>query len=84
MPITSYDKGTCSNVSLSKISEGMQNCLSLWPAQQRNRGQHSNEHVTKYKNMRKWMVEFLTKSESRDDKIVRVNSIRISKYINLL
>ena len=51
---------------------------------------HSNEivtlfkHATKYENMRKWMVEFLRKSEGRDDKIARVNSIRITKSINLL
>ena len=36
---------------------------------------HSNEtvtvrkHVTKYKNMRKWMVEFFRKSENRGDEI---------------
>ena len=52
--------------------------------------QHSNEtvtlikHVTEYKNMRKWIVEFLRKSESRDDKIARVNLIRITKSINLV
>ena len=47
--------------------------------------QHGNETVTheknivKYKHVRKWMVEFLSKSESRDIKIARVNSIRIIK-----
>ena len=51
---------------------------------------HSNEnvtlkkHVTKYKNMRKRMVEFLRKSESYGDKIARVNSNHMTKYINLL
>ena len=51
---------------------------------------HSNEtaalkkHVTKYISMPKWMVKFLRKSKSRGDKIARVNSIRITKYINLL
>ena len=51
---------------------------------------HSNEtvtlrkHVTKYKHIRKWMFEFLSKSESRDSKIARVNSIRFTKSINLL
>ena len=30
------------------------------------------------------MFEFLSKSESRDNKIARVNSIRITKSINLL
>ena len=34
--------------------------------------------------MRKWIVEFLRKSESRDYKIARVNSIRNTKSINLL
>ena len=52
--------------------------------------QHSNKtvtlrkHVTKYKHMRKWKFEFLSKSESRDNKIARVNSVRITKSINLL
>ena len=51
---------------------------------------HSNEnvtlskHVNKYKNMRKWMVEFLRKSESRGYKIARVNSFRITKSIDIL
>ena len=50
---------------------------------------HSNEtvtpgkHVTKCKNMRKWMVQFIRNSESRGDKIARVNSIHITKSINL-
>ena len=41
---------------------------------------HSNEtvtlgkHVTKYKNMQKWMVEFLRKFENRCIKIAWVNS----------
>ena len=42
------------------------------------------KHVTKYKNMQKWTIEFLRKSVSRGDKIVRVNSIRITKSVNLL
>ena len=41
-----------------------------------------SKHVKKYKNMRKWMVEFLNKSESRGNKISRVNSILIKKFIN--
>ena len=51
---------------------------------------HNNEtvtlkkHVSKYKNMQKWMVEFLRKFENRGIKIARVNSIRITKSINLL
>ena len=54
------------------------------------RNRNSNEtvtlrkHVTKYKNMPKWMVEFFRKPESRGDKIARVNSIRITKSIILL
>ena len=40
------------------------------------------EHVSKYKNIRTWMVEFLRKSESRGDKIGRVYSICITKSIN--
>ena len=45
---------------------------------------HSNEtvtlrkHVTKYKNVLKWMIEFLRQSESRGDKIVLVNHILIT------
>ena len=42
------------------------------------------KHVSKYKNMQKWMVEFLRKYQSGGDKIARVNSIRITKSINLL
>ena len=41
------------------------------------------KHVTKYKNMRKWMVDFLGKFETRVIKIAVVNSILISKSINL-
>ena len=51
---------------------------------------HRNEtvtltkHVTKYKYVQKWMVEFLSKSQSRVIKITQVNSIRMTKSINLL
>ena len=47
--------------------------------------QHRNEtitleqHISKYKNMRKWMVKFLRKLQSRGDKIARVTSILIIK-----
>ena len=50
---------------------------------------HSNEtdtlkkHVTKYKNLRKWIVGFLRKFENRGIKIARVNPILITKYMNL-
>ena len=43
-------------------------------------GRHSNKtvtlgkHVTKYKYMRKWMIEVFGKSESRGNKISRINS----------
>ena len=53
-------------------------------------GRHSNEtvtlmkYLTKYKNKRKLTIEFHTKFESRDNKISRVNTIRIAKFINLL
>ena len=40
------------------------------------------KHVTKYKYMRKWMVEYLSQSQSRVIKISRVNSIRMTKSIN--
>ena len=45
---------------------------------------HRNEtailrkHVTKFKYIRKWMVEFLSKFENRGNKIARVNSILIT------
>ena len=51
---------------------------------------HSNEtvtlgkHATIYKIVRKCIVEFLSKSESRGIKIALINSIRITKAINLL
>ena len=51
---------------------------------------HSNETVilrkqfAKYQNLRKWIVEFLRKSKNRGVQIARVNSIRITKSINLL
>ena len=51
---------------------------------------HSNEtgtvreHVTIYKHMPKIMLVFLEKFENSGIKIARVNSIRITKSINLL
>ena len=50
---------------------------------------HSNEtvtvrkHVTKYKNMQKWVVEFLKKLQSSGIKIAGVNRIFVTKSINL-
>ena len=64
-------------------SELKRNCSSLWPAQQQNRDSQQ-AYVTKYKNIRKFMIEFFQKFESRDDKIAWVNSIHIKKSINLL
>ena len=40
------------------------------------------KHVIKCKYMRKWMAEFLSKSQSRGIKIARVNSNRMTKSIN--
>ena len=59
------------------------NCSTLLPAQQRNRNSEET-YITKYKNLRKWMVEFLRKLENRGIKIVRVNSILITISINLV
>ena len=52
------------------------------PCGQRNRD--SQEHVAKYKHMRQWMVESLRKFKNREIKIAGVNSIRITKSIDLL
>ena len=41
------------------------------------------KHVSKYENMRKWMIEFLRKFENHSIKIALVNLIRITKSINL-
>ena len=38
------------------------------------------KHVTKYKSMRKWMVEFLRKFENRAIKSGRDNSIFITEF----
>ena len=42
-----------------------------------------SKHVTKHKHMRKWMVDFLSKSESRGNIIAWVRSIGITKSVNL-
>ena len=41
------------------------------------------KHVTKFKNVRKWMVEFLRKFENRDIKIAQIDTILITKSITL-
>ena len=75
MPVTSCVKDT----RLVKGDEIVRPC-----------DRHSREtvtlrkHVTKYKKMRKWMVDFFRKGEHRGIKIARVNSIGITKSINLL
>ena len=51
------------------------NCSSSLP---------SRKHVTKYKHMWKWIIEFITKSESCGIKIDRVNSVRFTKLFTLL
>ena len=42
------------------------------------------KHLTKYKQMRKWMNKIFRKFDNRGIKIVGVNSIRITKYLNSL
>ena len=42
------------------------------------------EHVTTYKYMGKWMVEYRSKPQSSGIKFARVNSIRMTKSTNLL
>ena len=44
----------------------------------------TQETCCQIKRMLKWMFEFLTKSENRENKIAHVNSIHITKSINLL
>ena len=41
-------------------------------------------NVAEYEHMQKWMVEYLSKFPSSGIKIARDDSIRITKYINLL
>ena len=65
------------------ISEGRWNCANLWPLTSTATVTH-RKHVTKYKHTRKWMFEFFCTSESFDNKFSWVNSIRITKSINLL
>ena len=65
-----------------QISEGRRNCQSF--DRYINETVTLRKHVTKYKNMRKQMVEILRKSNSSGNKNDQVNSIRITKSINLL
>ena len=57
--------------------------MALWPTQQRDRDSQDTKHVIKYENMQKRMVEFLGKFENRGIEIARVNSIIITKSIDL-
>ena len=41
------------------------------------------KHVTKYRNMRKWIVEFQRKFNNHGIKMARVNSIIVTKSIDL-
>ena len=71
-------------VSLNKLEGYIGTCIFETAC-----NRHSNEtvtvkkHVSKYKNLRKWKIEFLRKFEHRGSKIIRVNSILITKSFNL-
>ena len=84
MPVTSCTKDTCSNLFLSTMNR----ITIVRPCDR-----HSNEtvtlrkHVTKSKNMLKWMFEFFRKFENRGIKIALVNcflSQNLSIYSYLL
>ena len=63
------------------ISEGVEIVRAC--DRHRNETVTLTKDVTKYKNMRKWMVELHRKFENCAIKITRVNSIRITKSVNL-
>ena len=84
MPVTSCIKDTCFNLSLSNL--GMETKFF-------DINRHSNEtvtlmkHVTKYKNMHKWMIEFLRKFENRNIillELTRFPSENQSFYFNFV
>ena len=50
----------------------------------RNETATPRKRVTKYKHVQNWMVEFFSKSQSFCIKFARVNSIRMTKSVNLL
>ena len=50
---------------------------------QSNKTATLRKDVSKYKNMRKWIIEFLRKVENRSIKSARVSSIFVTKYVNL-
>ena len=80
MPVTDCIKDTCSNSSLSIVKGGE----IVRPCDRRsNETVTLGKYVTKYKNVRKWMVEFLKTFKNRGIKSARVNWILITKFINL-
>ena len=59
------------------ISEGDE---IIWACDRhRNETVDLRKYVTIYKYIQKWMIEFLSKSQSYDIKFARVNSIRMTK-----
>ena len=63
---------------ISKVRRIVRHC-----DRHRNETVTLRKHITKYKNIRKWIVEILRKFKNRGIKIARVNSILITKSINL-
>ena len=76
MPVTSRIIDTCSNLSLSNIVKGDQIVLPC--DRHRIETMTLGKHVTKYKNMRKWMVKFIRKFENRA-KVVEITPVLITK-----
>ena len=81
MPVTSCFKDAHSKfIFIKSVKEDK----ILWLCDE-----HSNEtmtlrkHVTKYKDMRKWMMKFLRKFVNRGIKMAQVNSILTTKSIKL-
>ena len=82
MAVTGCIKDTCFNLSQSNIVKGDEIVRSC--------DRHSNEtvtlkkHVTRYKHMLKWMVQFFRKFENRGIKIAGVKSFLITLCVNLV
>ena len=54
----------------------------VWPCDRlSNETETLKKHVTKYKNMQKWIVEFLRKYENRG---IKISPFFITKFLNLL
>ena len=79
MPVTSWNMIQFIPIKLVKGDEIVRPC-----DRRSNETVTLKKHVTKYKNMLKWMVLFLRKLENTGIKIARINSILITKSINLL